>query len=184
MKTTEWWKTNKQTLHLWLGERRPKYWSFSFNISPSNEYSGLISFRIYWFYLLAVPGILKSLLEHHNSKASTLHCWQCWLLPGGPEKKAVLTHSGYRLNSVPVILVQRSLFPFWLSDKNCSQSLRLLEVPSHRSPSQQWKNIIVLTPSQASNLFDFLFYLLEKTNFKGLYVCINTCKCSPFCHIM
>jgi hypothetical protein len=100
-------------------------------------------------------------------------------------KKLFLTHSGYRLNSFPVILVQRSLFTFWLSAKNCSQSLWLLEVPSHRSsPSQQWKNIIVLTPSQASNLFDFLFYLLEKTNFKGLYVCINTCKCSPFCHIM
>ena len=52
--------------------RWPKYWSFSFSISPSNEYSGLISFRIDWFDLLAVPGTLKSLLQHHNSKASTL----------------------------------------------------------------------------------------------------------------
>ena len=48
----------------------PKYWSFSF--SPSNEYSGLISFRIDWFYLFAVQGTLKSLLQHHNSKASIL----------------------------------------------------------------------------------------------------------------
>ena len=47
-------------------------WSFSFSISPSNEYSGLISFRIYWFDLLAVQGTLKSLLQHHNSKASIL----------------------------------------------------------------------------------------------------------------
>ena len=52
--------------------RWPKYWSFSFSISPSNEYSGLISFRIDYFDLLAVQGILKSLLQHHNSKASVL----------------------------------------------------------------------------------------------------------------
>ena len=52
-----------------LGIKWPKYWSFSFNISPSNEYSGLISFRMDWFDLLAVLGTLKSLLQHHSSKA-------------------------------------------------------------------------------------------------------------------
>ena len=52
--------------------RWPKYWSFSFSIRPSNEYSGLISFRIDWFDLPAVQGTLKSLLQHHNSKASIL----------------------------------------------------------------------------------------------------------------
>ena len=52
--------------------RWPKYWSFSYSISPSNEYSVLISFRIDWFDLLAVQGTLKSLLQHHSSKASTL----------------------------------------------------------------------------------------------------------------
>ena len=52
--------------------RWPKYWSFSFNISPSNEYSGLISFRMDWLDILAVQGILKSLLQHHSSKASIL----------------------------------------------------------------------------------------------------------------
>ena len=52
--------------------RWPKYWRFSFNISPSNEYSGLISFRTDWFDLLAVQGSLKSLLQHHSSKASVL----------------------------------------------------------------------------------------------------------------
>ena len=52
--------------------RWPKYWSFSFNISFSNEYSGLISFRIDWFDLLAVQGTLKGLLQHHSSKASIL----------------------------------------------------------------------------------------------------------------
>ena len=50
--------------------RWPKYWSFSFSISPSNEYSGLISFRMDWFYLLAVQETLKSFLQHHSSKAS------------------------------------------------------------------------------------------------------------------
>ena len=54
--------------------RWPKYWSFSFNISPSNEYSGLISFRMDWLDLLAVQGTLKSLLQHHSSKASILQC--------------------------------------------------------------------------------------------------------------
>ena len=54
--------------------RWPKYWNFSFSISPSNEYSGLISFRIDWFDLLAVQDTLKSLLQHHSSKASILQC--------------------------------------------------------------------------------------------------------------
>ena len=58
--------------------RWPKNWSFSFSISPSNEYSGLISFRIDWFDLIAVQGTLKSLLQHHNSKSSILQCSAFW----------------------------------------------------------------------------------------------------------
>ena len=54
--------------------RWPNYWSFSFSISPSNEYSGLISFRMDWLDLLAVQGTLKSLFQHHSSKASVLWC--------------------------------------------------------------------------------------------------------------
>ena len=54
--------------------RCPKYWRFRYSISPSSEYSGLISFRIDWLYLLAVQGTLKSLLHHHSSKASVLQC--------------------------------------------------------------------------------------------------------------
>ena len=54
--------------------RWPKYWTFSFSISPSSEYSGLISFRMDWLDLLAVQGTLKSLLQHHSSKASILWC--------------------------------------------------------------------------------------------------------------
>ena len=62
--------SNESVLHI----RWPKYWSFSYSISPSNEYSGLISFRMYWLDLLAVQGTLKSLLQHHSSKASILRC--------------------------------------------------------------------------------------------------------------
>ena len=62
--------SNESVLHI----RWPKYWSYSFSISPSNEYSGLISFRIDWFDL-AVQGTLKILLQHHSSKASTLQCF-------------------------------------------------------------------------------------------------------------
>ena len=57
-----------------LGNRWPKYWNFSLSISPSNEYSGLISFRIDWFDLLAIRGTLKSLPQHHSSKASIIWC--------------------------------------------------------------------------------------------------------------
>ena len=57
-----------------LQMRRPKYWSFSFSISPSNEHPGLISFRMDWLDLLAVQGTLKSLLQHHSLKASVLQC--------------------------------------------------------------------------------------------------------------
>ena len=60
--------SNESTLHM----RWPKYWSFSFNISPANEHPGLISFRMDWLDLLAVQGTLKSLLQHHTSKASIL----------------------------------------------------------------------------------------------------------------
>ena len=57
-----------------LCTRWPKYWSFSFSINPSNEYSGLIFFRMDWLDLLAVQGTLKSLLQHHSPKASALQC--------------------------------------------------------------------------------------------------------------
>ena len=57
-----------------LRMRWPKYWSFSFNISPSNEHPGLVSFTMDWLDLLAVQGTLKSLLQHHSSKASILQC--------------------------------------------------------------------------------------------------------------
>ena len=63
-------------LHQW-----PKYWSFSFNIGPSNEYSGLVSFRMDWLDLLALQGTFKSLLQHHSSKASILQCSAFFISP-------------------------------------------------------------------------------------------------------
>ena len=68
--------SNESVLHI----RWTKYWSFSFSISPSNEYSGLISFRMDWLDLLAVQGTLKSLLQHHTSKASILKCSAFFIL--------------------------------------------------------------------------------------------------------
>ena len=69
---------NESVLHI----RWPKYWSFSFSISPSNRYSGLISFRIDWLDLLAIQGTLKSLLQHHSSKASILQLSHPYMTTG------------------------------------------------------------------------------------------------------
>ena len=65
-----WVFSNESALHI----RWPKYWNFSFNISPANEHPGMTSFRMDWLALLAVQGTLKSLLQHHSSKASILRC--------------------------------------------------------------------------------------------------------------
>ena len=69
--------STESVLHM----RRPKYWSFSFSISSSCEYSGLISFRMDWLDLLAVQGTLKSLLQHHSSKASIFRCSAFFIVP-------------------------------------------------------------------------------------------------------
>ena len=69
--------SSEPVLHI----RWPKYWSFSFSISPSNKYSGLISFTMDWLDLLAVQGTLKSLLQHHSSKASILQCSAFFMVP-------------------------------------------------------------------------------------------------------
>ena len=69
--------SNEAALHI----RWPKYWSFSFNISPSNEHPGLISFRMDWLDLLAVQGTLKIILQHHSSKASILQCSAFFIVP-------------------------------------------------------------------------------------------------------
>ena len=82
-----------------LNIRWPKYWSFSLSISPSSEYSGLISFSIDWFYLLAVQETLKSLLEHHSSKASILQCSAFFIVQ--------LSHP-YMTTGKPIALTRRT----------------------------------------------------------------------------
>ena len=79
--------SNEFALHI----RWPKYWSFSFSVSPSSEYSGLISFKVDWFDLLAVQGTLKSLLQPHNSKASILWHSAFFFLPLGYCENGAMT---------------------------------------------------------------------------------------------
>jgi len=82
--------------------RWPKHWSISFSISPSNEYSGLISFRMVWLDLLAVQGTLKSLLQHHSSKASILGCSAFFIVQlSHPLEKAIATYSSTLAWKIP-----------------------------------------------------------------------------------
>ena len=98
--------------------RWPKYWSFSFNISPSNEYSGLISFRMDWLDLFAVQGTLKS-LHHHTSKASILQCstffivqLSCPYMTTG--KTIALTRRTFVVKVMSLLFNMLSRFPWWL----------------------------------------------------------------------
>ena len=87
------------SIDLALHIRWPKIWSFSFSISPSSEYSGLISFRMDWFDLLAVQGTLKSLLQRHSSKAGILQCSAFFLVQLlHPYMTAEKNHSLYNIN--------------------------------------------------------------------------------------
>ena len=82
--------SNESAVHV----RWPKYWSFSFNISSKNEYSGLLSFRINWFDLLAFQGILKSLFQNHSSKASVLQCSAFFGFPDSAVGKELTCSAG------------------------------------------------------------------------------------------
>ena len=88
-----------------LRMRWPKYWSFSFNISPSSEHPGLISFRMDWLDLLAIQGTLKSLLQHHSSKTSTLWCSAFFIIQ--------LSHP-YMTTGKTIALTRRTFF--WQSN--------------------------------------------------------------------
>ena len=90
--------------------RWPNYWNFSFSISPPNEYSGLITFRMDWLDLLAVQGTLKSLLQHHSSKASILqHSALKSLLQHHSSKASILWHSAFFI----VQLSHPSIHDYW-----------------------------------------------------------------------
>ena len=90
--------SNESALHI----RWPKYWSFSFSISPSIEHPGLISFRMDWLDLLTVQGTLKSLLQHHSSKASILGCSAFFIVQlSHPLEKAIATYSSTLAWKIP-----------------------------------------------------------------------------------
>ena len=107
--------SNESTLHI----RWPKYWSFSFNISPSNEHSGMISFRMDWLDLPAVQGTLKSLLQHHSSKVPILWCSDFFIVqPSHPYmttgKTIALTRQAFvdKVMSLLFNMLSRSVITF------------------------------------------------------------------------
>ena len=99
--------------------RWPRYWNFSFSISPSNEYSGLISFRMDWLDLLAVQGTLKSLLQYHSSKASVL-----WFLRSGDQKrwKRGIGSCSWKILNVSIWQLK------WMAEKIFSNPWKILEI--------------------------------------------------------
>ena len=135
--------------------RRSKYWSFSFNISPSNEYSGLISFRIDWLDILAVQGTLKSLLQHHSSKASILRCSAFFIVQLSHPyvitvKTIALTRQTFvgKVMSLPFNILSRLVIAF-LPRSKCLLVSWLI------SPSA-----VILEPQKIKSLFPLLPYLL------------------------
>ena len=144
--------SSESALHI----RWPKYWSFSFSISPSNEYSGLISFRIYWFDLLALQGMLKS-LQCHSSKASILLSFS---LLYGP------THTSYMTTGKTIALTQFSHSV--VSDSLWSHGLQLARLPcpsktprpsSNPCPSSWWCH-----PTISSSVVRYFGHLMGRTD--------------------
>ena len=115
--------------------RWPKYWSFSFSISPSNEHPGLISFRMEWLDLLAVQGTLKSLLQHHSSKASILQCSAFFMVqleyPYTTTGKAIaLTRRTFVGKVISLILNMLSMLVMTFLPRSKHLLISLLQSPS------------------------------------------------------
>ena len=128
---------NESVLHI----RWPKYWSFSFSISPSNEYSGLISFRMDWFDLLAVQGTLKSLLQHHSSEASILRRSALFVIQLShpyvtTRKTIVLTRQTFvgKVMSLLFNMLSRLVIAFLPRNKHL---LKLWSQKNHKKPRSQ-----------------------------------------------
>ena len=119
---------SNETVHI----RWPKYWSFSFSISPSSEYSGLIFFRMDWLDLLAVQGTLKSLLQHHSSKASILQCSAFFIVQ--------LSHP--HMTTGKTIALTRWTFVDKVMSLLCNMLSRLVM-------EKQWHPILVLLPGES-----------------------------------
>ena len=126
-----------QGLFKWvLNIRWPKDWSFSFNINPSNEYSGLISFRIDWLDLLAVQGTLKSLLQHHSSKASIFQCSAFFTVQ--LSHPYVTTGKTIALTNLTLYLV--IFYNFTISDTKKAQTIHLCSILFKRPLCVTWKD--------------------------------------------
>ena len=143
--------STESVLHI----KEPKYWSFSFNISPSNEYPGLISFRMDWLNLLAVQGTLKSPLQHHSSKASILQCSAFFIVQLNPYmttgKTIVLTRWTFagKVRSLLFNVLSRLVITF------LPRSKRLL-ISRLQSPSA----VILEPPKIVNSLFPLFPHLL------------------------
>ena len=133
--------SNESTLRM----RWPKYWSFSFSISPSNEHPGLISFRMEWLDLLAVQGTLKSLLQHHSSKASILQCSAFFIVQLSHPcmttgKTIALTRRTFvgKVMSLPFNMLSRSVTVFLPRSKH-------LLISWLQSPSAVWRLLFIIS---------------------------------------
>ena len=153
--------------------RWPKYWSFSFNISPSNEYPGLISFRIDWFDLLAVQGTLKSLLQHHNSKASIPHCSALFMvqhshpyMTTGKTRALMMQTCVREVMSLLFNMLSRSVIAF------LSRSKRVYISWLQSSSS------VILEPKKIRSVIVFTFSPSSRVLFSELISrFLNWCKC-------
>ena len=135
--------------------RWPKYWNFSFSISPSNEYSGLISFRIDWLDLLAVQGTLKSLLQHHSSKASILQPSAFFIVQLSHPymttgKTRALTRGTFVVKVMPLLSNMLSRLVTALLPRSKHLSISWLQSPSAvilKSPKIKYLTISIVSPS-------------------------------------
>ena len=142
--------SNELVLHI----RWTKYWSFSFSISPFNEYSGLISFRIDWFTLLAVQGTLKSLLQLHSSKASVLQCSAFVVVQ--------LSHP-YMTTGKTIALTRRTFVSKVMSLLfNTLSMIVIIFLPRSKHLLISWLqslSTVILDPIKSVPVFTFPFYL-------------------------
>ena len=161
--------SNELALH----SRWPKYWSFSFSISPSNEYSGLISFRIDWFDLLAVQGTLKSLLQHHNSKASIPHCSALFMVQ--------LSYLYMTTGKTRALMMQTCVREVTSLLFNTLSRFVIAFLPRSKRVLISWLqslSSVILEPKKIKSVIVFTFYTPTRVLFSELISrFLNWCKC-------